>query len=308
MTTPRDEGQAMFGETSRFAVPETFRGTSPGPGQKRCRPTTSLLAVAAAGVLAQAACAAPGEEASVLEGDTVTIGVKFDQPGLGLAEDGEFAGFDVDVAHYLAEKMGFDRDDVELAGVTSAEREDKIIWGEVDMVVATYSITPERKTEVTFGGPYYVAKQDILVGADDTDIQTVHDLEGREVCQGEGSNSASRITDGLGIEATVSDAPSYSHCIDWLSDDRADAVSTDDLILAGFLGEDPSAYRFVNHPFTDEKYGVGLPHGDVEACEAVNKAINEMYQDGTAGESLEKWFGSTGLELVHSVPQFEGCN
>lgn len=306
--TPRDEDQVVFVESSRFADPEVSCRTPTGPAGKRHRPTTSLLAATAAGVLTLASCAAPGEEPSVLEGDTITIGVKFDQPGLGLAEDGEFAGFDVDVAHYLAEEMGFDRDDVELAGVTSVEREDKIIGREVDMVVATYSITPERKTEVTFGGPYYVAKQDILVSADDTDIQTVRDLEGLDVCQGEGSNSASRITEGLGVDATVSDAPSYSQCIDWLSADRTDAVSTDDLILAGFLAEDPSAYRFVNYPFTDEKYGVGLPHGDVEACEAVNKAINRMYQDGTAGELLEKWFGSTGLELVHTVPQFEGCN
>lgn len=275
--------------------------------RNRHRTTTPLLAAAAAGVLTLAACSAPGEESSVLEGDTITIGVKFDQPGLGLAENGGFSGFDVDVAHYLAEGMGFEREDVELTGVTSAEREDKIIGGEVDMVVATYSITPERKTEVTFGGPYYVAKQDILVRADETGIDTVRDLEGRDVCQGEGSNSASRITDGLGIGATVADAPSYSQCIDWLSDERVDAVSTDDLILAGFLAEDPAAYRFVNNPFTDEKYGVGLPHGDVEACEAVNKAINEMYQDGTAGELLEEWFGSTDLELVKSVPQFEGC-
>lgn len=297
----------MFVESSRFADPETFRGAPAGPVRKRHRPATPLLA-AAAGVLTLAACATPGEETSVLEGDTITIGVKFDQPGLGLAEDGEFAGFDVDVAHYLAEEMGFDRDDVEVAAVTSAEREDKLVGGEVDMVVATYSITPERKTEVTFGGPYYVAKQDILVNADDTDIETVRDLEGLDVCQGEGSNSASRITDGLGIDATVSAAPSYSQCVDRLGDGRTDAVSTDDLILAGFLAEDPSAYRFVNAPFTDEKYGVGLPYGDVEACETVNKAINLMYQDGTAGELLEKWFGSTDLELVHTVPQFEGCN
>ena len=89
---------------------------------------------------------------------------------------------------------------------------------------------------------------------------------------------------------------------------RVDAVSTDDLILAGFLAEDPSAFRFVNNPFTQEKYGVGLPHGDVRACEAVNKAISEMYQDGTAAELLDEWFGSTDLDVVESVPQFEGCD
>jgi len=261
----------------------------------------------AAAVLLLPACSVIEEE-SVLDGETLTVGVKYDQPGLGLEEDDALVGFDVDVAAYIAEKMGFQEEQVEFTGVTSAEREDRILDGEVDMVTATYSITPERKTEVTFGGPYYVAEQDILVRADASGIEGVRDLEGLDVCRSEGSYSTARITDGLGIDVTLVDAPGYSECIEWLREGRVDAVSTDDLILAGFLAEDPSAFRFVNNPFTEEKYGVGLPHGDVRACEAVNKAISEMYQDGTAAELLDEWFGSTDLDVVESVPQFEGCD
>lgn len=276
----------------------------------RQRRTAAPAALAAAAVLALPACTAvAGEEESVLDQDTLVVGVKFDQPGLGLeGDDGELTGYDVDVALYVAERMGFDEEDVELVGVTSAEREEKIVEDEVDMVAATYSITPERKTEVTFAGPYYVAKQDVLVRAEDVGIEGVRDLEGLSVCQGEGSNSAARITEGLGIPVEQMDAPSYSACIDALRDESVDAVSTDDLILAGFLAEDPAAFRFVNNPFTDEKYGVGLPHGDVRACETVNKAITEMYQDGTGAELLEEWFGETDLEVVTTVPQFEGCD
>ena len=273
----------------------------------RFRHRRIVAAQVVAAVLLLPACSAVEEE-SVLDGETLTVGVKYDQPGLGLDEAGTLVGFDVDVAVYIAEKMGFEEGQVGFTGVTSAEREARILDGEVDMVAATYSITPERKTEVTFGGPYYVAKQDILVRAEDTDIEGVRDLEGLSVCQGEGSYSIARITDGLGIDVVLADAPSYSECVEWLREGRGDAVSTDDLILAGFLAEDPSAFRFVNNPFTDEKYGVGLPPGDVRACEAVNKAISEMYQDGTADKLLEKWFGSTDLDVVESVPQFEGCD
>ncbi|RKS07264.1 amino acid ABC transporter substrate-binding protein (PAAT family) [Nocardiopsis sp. Huas11] len=276
----------------------------------RHRRTVAAAALAAVAVMGLPACSAVvGGEPSLADADSLTVGVKYDQPGLGLeGEDGEFAGFDVDVALYIADKLGVAREDVEFVGLVSSEREDKLISGEVDMVLATYSITPARKTEVTFGGPYYVAKQDLLVRAEATDIQSVRDLEGMSVCQGEGSNSARRITEGLGIDVQQMDAPSYSACIDRLRGGDVDAVSTDNLILAGFLAEDPSAFRFVNNPFTDEKYGVGLPYGDVRACEAVNKAVSEMYQDGTAAELLDTWFGETDLEVTTSVPQFEGCS
>ncbi|GHC71362.1 ABC transporter substrate-binding protein [Nocardiopsis terrae] len=271
----------------------------------RHRRGAAAAALGAVAVMALPACSAEGEE-SLVDATSLTVGVKEDQPGLGLDVDGELVGFDVDVAAYIAGHMGID--DVRLVGVTSAEREEKLISGEVDMVVATYSITPARRTEVTFGGPYYVAKQDILVRADETGVEGVRDLEGRSVCQGAGSNSATRITEGLGIEVReLQEAETYSACIERLSEGSVDAVSTDNLILAGFLAEDPDAFRFVNNPFTDEKYGVGLPYGDVAACEAVNKAVSEMYQDGTAVGLLEEWFGETDLEVVRSVPQFEGC-
>lgn len=276
----------------------------------RHRRTAAAAALAAAAVIGLPACSAVlGEAESVLDAASLTIGVKTDQPGLGLDDgSGDITGFDVDVALYIADRLGFAAEDVELTGVTSAEREDRLTSGELDMVVATYSITPARRTEVTFGGPYYVAKQDVLVRAENTDIQGVRDLEGLRVCQGEGSNSAARISEGLGIGIEQREEPSYSACIDALREGGVDAVSTDNLILAGFLADDPDAFRFVNNPFTDEKYGVGLPRGDVRACEAVNKAISEMYQDGTAAELLETWFGETDLEVVTSVPQFEGCD
>jgi glutamate transport system substrate-binding protein len=87
-----------------------------------------------------------------------------------------------------------------------------------------------------------------------------------------------------------------------------DAVSTDDLILAGFANQQKGSFKVINDPFTDEKYGVGIKKGDTETCEAVNKAINDMYSDGTAKTLLEKHFAGTGLKLVTTVPQMEGCS
>jgi len=257
--------------------------------------------------LSTAACSAGGR-ASIVGKQTLRIGVKADQPGLGLRlPDGQFAGFDVDVARYVGAKLGVGPDHITFVPVTSATRETALENGSVDMVFATYSITLERETKVTFGGPYYVAHQDTMVRAGDTAIRSVHDLKGKRLCAVAGSNSWERVTQELNIAATLVPAASYSACVTMLLGGGVDAVSTDDLILAGFAARAGPAVRIVNAPFSDERYGIGIRKGDLAGCEAVNRAVSEMYLDGTAAALLRKWFGKTTLQLDTHVPQFEGC-
>ena len=99
--------------------------------------------------------------------DKITVGIKFDQPGLGLKTGDTYSGFDVDVARYVAKELGFDADQITFKESPSPQRENLLQSGQVDMVVATYSITDTRKEKVDFGGPYFVAGQDLLVRADD---------------------------------------------------------------------------------------------------------------------------------------------
>ncbi|KIH99725.1 ABC transporter substrate-binding protein [Streptomonospora alba] len=269
-----------------------------------------LTAAAAALVLAASgSCTeAVGRPASITDAERLRIGVKTDQPGLALrADDGTFAGFDVDVAHYIADELGVERAEVDFTGVSPQEREQVLVRGEVDLVLATYSITPLRKTVVAFGGPYYVAHQDILLRAGDTSVAGPADLEGKVLCQGADSDSADRIIGERGIAAESVERPTYGDCIDLLAAGEVDAVSTDDLVLAGYLDTAPSSFNLVNAAFTNEKYGVGIARQDVAGCEAVNRAITRMYQDGTAAWLLRKWFGDSGLDINTSVPQFEGC-
>ena len=257
--------------------------------------------------LSTAACSASGPP-SIAGKQTLRIGVKADQPGLGLRlPDGGFAGFDVDVARYVAAKLGVRPDHITFVPVTSATRETALENGSVDMVFATYSITPERETKVTFGGPYYIAHQDTMIRAGVTTIRSVHDLKGKRLCAVAGSNSWKRVTQELNIAATLVPAASYSACVAMLLDGRVEAVSTDDLILAGFAARAGPAVSIVNAPFSDERYGIGIRKGDLSGCEAVNRAVSEMYLDGTAAALLQKWFGQAKLQLDTHVPQFEGC-
>ncbi|SDG16666.1 glutamate transport system substrate-binding protein [Sinosporangium album] len=243
----------------------------------------------------------------------LVIGVKVDQPALGLKKpDGTMEGFDVDVARYIAKELGVPESGITWKETISKNREPFIQQGQVDLVLATYSILPERKEKVTFGGPYVVAHQDIMVRGDDTSITKVDDIKGKRICQASGSNSYKRITDpppnGRAIETQLVPAGSYGECMERLKGKTLDAVTTDDLILAGFAGQGGGTFKILGDPFTDEKYGVGMKKGDTATCNAVNAAIAKMYQDGTGQTLAKKWFGSAqGLTLPTAAPPAEGC-
>jgi glutamate transport system substrate-binding protein len=250
----------------------------------------------------------------------VVVGTKWDQPSLGLKSgSGDPQGFDVDVAKYVIKELAGGEDvDIEWKESASSNREAFLANGTVDIIFATYSITESRKQKVTFGGPYIVAHQDTMVRADDTGITKATDLAGKRICQVAGSNSYKRITDPppdgkLDLDAELVGANTYSECISKLLGNNLDALTTDDLILAGFAMQNAAQgknnFKILGDPFTDEKYGVGLKKGDTKTCEAVNKAITKMYSDGTAQKLLNQWFGKAqGLKLPTAVPTFEGCS
>jgi glutamate transport system substrate-binding protein len=271
-----------------------------------------LIGLAMAGVAAVGmsltGCSAK-KNVSVADKDKLIIGVKYDQPSLGLNTPGGVQGFDVDVANYIAKKLGAT---VEFKEARSANRETFLQNGTVDMVIATYSITDARKPKVTFAGPYVVTHQDIMVAAGDSSITDLGSLKGKNLCQVSGSNSWKNITEGTNksnqkVDAKLVPAQGYDECMTKIKGGSIDAVSTDATILAGFVNREGSGFKVVNAPFTDEKYGVGLKKGDTKGCEAVNKAITDMYTDGTAKQLWDKWFAKANLPFDATQPPAEGC-
>ena len=245
----------------------------------------------------------------------VVVGTKWDQPGMGLKVGrGDPQGFDVDVAKYLINELsGGQRVDIEWKESISSNRETFLANGTVDIILSGYSITDGRKQKVTFAGPYVIAHQDTMVRADSTRIVKTADLAGKRICQVAGSNSYKRVTDlppdgKLGLSVQLVGAANYSECVAKLKGNNLDAVTSDDLLLAGFAAQAGGSLRILGDPFTDENWGVGLKKGDIKTCQAVNAAIAKMYRDGTARQLLDKWFGkATGLTLPTEAPNADGC-
>ncbi|MFD6448055.1 glutamate ABC transporter substrate-binding protein [Promicromonospora sp. NPDC060204] len=253
--------------------------------------TMGLLAMAAASTLALSACGGAevgGEpEGGASEGgDGITIGIKYDQPGLGLQDGAEYTGFDVDVARYVANELGYSEDQITFKETPSANRESMLQNGDVDMIFATYSITDERKDVIDFAGPYFVAGQDLLVAADNTDITGPQDLEGKNLCSVTGSTSAEKIKTDYAEGVQLLERPGYAECVTALAAGQVDAVTTDDIILAGLAAANGDGnLKVVGAPFSEEQYGVGLPKGS-DRCEDINAAITKMIDDGTWEELI----------------------
>ena len=225
------------------------------------------------------------------------IGIKFDQPGLGLKKGSEYSGFDVDVATYVAKELGTDAADITWVQAPSAQRENLIANGQVDMVVATYSITDARKEKVSFAGPYFIAGQDLLVRADDTSITGPDSLKGKKLCSVTGSTSAQKVKDTYpGVQ--LQEFATYSECLPALANKGVDALTTDDTILAGFASQPEYAGKFkvVGKPFSKENYGIGLKKGDTATCEKVNAAITKMISDGSWQKALDANLGPAGYK------------
>jgi glutamate transport system substrate-binding protein len=257
----------------------------------------TCLALAAAGcgtTKADPGAGGSGGSASQDKGK-ITIGIKFDQPGLGMMERNTPKGFDVTVAKYVADKLGYAEDAIEWKEAISANRETMLETGAVDMIVASYSITDERKQRVGFAGPYLVAGQDLLVLKENQDITGPDSLDGKRLCSVQGSTPAARIKDDYSKGVDLVERQGYSECMEALLSGQIDALTTDDSILAGFASQDAykDKLKLVGKPFSQEYYGVGLPKdGGKATCQAVTGALGDMFDSGAWSKAVADNLGT----------------
>ncbi|WP_030961979.1 glutamate ABC transporter substrate-binding protein [Streptomyces sp. NRRL S-378] len=260
----------------------------------------AAAAVAVALSLTATACGGSKKDAASDGGasggakDKIVVGIKFDQPGLGLkTPDGKFTGFDVDVATYVAKELGYQPDQIEFKQAVSAERENLISNGDVKFIVATYSINDKRKERVDFAGPYFLAHQDLLVRADDTSITKVEDLNKKKLCSVTGSTSAQNVKKNLAPEADLLEQGGYSECLTGLENKAVDALTTDNSILAGYAAQEKNKGKFklVGLSMSNENYGIGLKKGDKELQTKINGALKKMVEDGSWQKAVDKNLG-----------------
>ncbi|MFF5187787.1 glutamate ABC transporter substrate-binding protein [Streptomyces sp. NPDC000345] len=270
----------------------------------KLRKVTAASAVVLALTLSATACGGDNKDEGSSSstggsgGGKIKVGIKYDQPGLGLKKpDGSFAGFDVDVATYVAKQLGYEPDQIEFVETKSADRENALARGDVKFIAATYSITDERKQKVDFAGPYLLAHQDLLVKSD-SKISKGTDLNGQNLCSVVGSTSAQNVQKSIAPKANLKEVSSYSECIAGLQSGAVDAVTTDDSILAGFAAQDQykGKFKLAGLKLSNENYGIGVKKGDTATLDKINKALEQMVSDNSWQKAVDANFGPAGYK------------
>ncbi|WP_404382106.1 glutamate ABC transporter substrate-binding protein [Knoellia locipacati] len=244
-------------------------------------------------------------------GKPVKIGIKFDQPGLGLKKGSDYAGLDVDVAKYVAKELGSSEGDITWVQSPSAQRETLLSTGQVDMIFATYSITDKRKATVSFAGPYFIAGQDLLVRGDDSSITGPETLAGKKLCSVTGSTSAQKVKDKYpGVQ--LQEFGTYSECVAALVSKGVDALTTDNTILAGYASQEQykGKLKVVGKTFSEERYGVGIKKGDTALCEKINTALTKMVESGDWQKAVDANLGPAGFKVdtATNPPKPDACS
>ncbi|MFF7387468.1 glutamate ABC transporter substrate-binding protein [Streptomyces scabiei] len=276
--------------------------------------TSRRSVLAALACLVLGACGLPGPDSGARfpDGSTMariedrgvfTVGIKFDHPLFGYKDPatGRITGFDAEIARMVAKDLTGSESNIRFIETMPRNREDFLRRGVVDIVVATYSISDERRKLVDFTDPYYYSRQDVLVRSDERGIRELADLAGREVCTAAGSTSAQRLRDEV-ARARLLIVDTYSECMSALVDGRIDAISTDESILLGLMSQYPDTVRLVGRPFGREPYAIGVRRGDTHFRDHLDGLIRQYVNDGRWDEAFRDTIGVMSVSAKTAKP------
>ncbi|WP_125982200.1 transporter substrate-binding domain-containing protein [Loigolactobacillus iwatensis] len=227
------------------------------------------------------------------QSNTITWGVKADTRLFGLMniKTGKVQGFDIDMARAITKQILGKNGKAKLVQVTSNTRIPLLKNGNVDALIATMTITPDRAKVVDFSEPYFHAGQAILVKKGSS-IKNIRDLnyKGAQILGVQGSNSVQNVRK-YAPKANILELSDYAQAFTALKSGQGVALTTDNGILYGMSVEDPN-YVVAGGAFTKEPYGIAVNKGQKPFLRKVNAAVKQMKKTGEYQKIVNKWFGN----------------
>ncbi|MDD2189559.1 MAG: amino acid ABC transporter substrate-binding protein [Eubacteriales bacterium] len=225
------------------------------------------------------------------ERGTIVVGIDDQFPPMGfVGEDGELTGFDVELSKLVAEKLGVE---AKIQPIDWSAKEMELNSGNIDVIWNGYTITAARTEQVEFTKPYLNNEQ-VLVVANDSPYQTKADLIGKTVGAQVESAGLDALKADTELADNLADIPEYDDYLMALLDlgtDRLDAVAIDKILIGYTMSQNPDKYRILDESLADEYYGIGCAEGAVALREAIDIALDELFEDGSIEALSIEWFG-----------------
>lgn len=239
--------------------------------------------------------------------DNLRIGISVTDPGIGLRTAEGYQGLDADLGRALAAELGASR--VTFVEAVPDQRESLLGTNQVDLVLGSYSMSRKRAQQVTFAGPYLTTGQDLLVRKG-SKITRPDQLRGAAVCSPSGSTSTDElVADHPGLR--VVEQPTVAACVELLKSGEVRAVTSDAAVLAGHArtSRSPDKLVLARHPFTTERWGIAVRHGDLPMCRAVSTALRRMTRSGEWRKAVRDNLPTAAVigKRTHTPPAIEPC-
>jgi len=230
------------------------------------------------------------------------LGCDDEFPPMGFIDDnGDLTGFDIELAEAVCEKLGVE---LEAKAINWDSKELELDSGNIDVIWNGYTITADRNEKVEFTKPYLNNEQLVAVRAD-SELKTLADLEGKIL----GVQTDSAAEELVNADETLKDSlaelrgyDTYQNALlDLKGSTRIDAVAGDKILLNYVMQKEPGTYALMEDSLGKEYFGIGCRQGEVALREAIDNALDELYEDGTVEEISTKWFGKN--IVIRDVPK-----
>ena len=230
------------------------------------------------------------EEAKTTDGGTLIVGFDQDFPPMGfVGDDGEYTGFDLELAQEVAKRLGLE---YKAQPIAWDSKDMELESGNIDCIWNGFTMTG-REDDYTWTEPY-MANQQVFVVANDSDINSQADLAGKIVEVQADSSAEAALKEAPELTATFKElltTADYNTAFMDLEQGAVDAIAMD-VIVAGYQIQQRNAdFKILDDSLSAEEYGVGFKKGNTELRDKVQSTLEEMAEDGTLQEVSEKWFG-----------------
>lgn len=227
----------------------------------------------------------------IQEKGTLVLGCDDEFPPMGFVnDDGELTGFDLELAEAVCEKLGVELD---AKPINWDSKELELTNKNIDVIWNGYSIDADRNKKVEFTKPYLNNQQLIAVKAD-SDIKSKADLKDKILGAQIESAAESAVKDDKEFNDSLGELRGYdtyqNALLDLKGGNRIDAVAGDEILLKYVMQQEPDTFVLLEDSLQDEYYGIGCRQGEVALREAIDSALDELYEDGTVEKISKKWF------------------